>query len=164
MPESDTMASILDLLRRLNEHEVEFVIVGGMAGVLHGSSLVTLDLDICAPLTGQNLARILTALSGLAPRFRMTPDKRPVSVDPDDYVGYKNLYLITDWGQLDILSEILGLGDHEQVARQTITVDLGGISCRVLNLDALILAKKGMNRPRDRQAVIELEAIRERLK
>lgn len=158
------MASILDLLRRLSEHEVEFVIVGGMAGVLHGSSLVTRDLDICAPLTRGNLAKILMALSGLTPRFRMTPDKRPVSANPDDYVGYKNLYLITDWGQLDILSEILGLGDHESVSRNAITVGLGGMSCRVLDLDALILAKKSLNRPRDRQAVVELEAIRDRLR
>jgi hypothetical protein len=158
------MASILDLLRRLSEHEVEFAVVGGMAGVLHGSSLVTRDLDICAPLTRENIANILAALAGLTPRFRMTPDKRPVSTNPDDYIGYKNLYLITDWGQLDILSEILGLGDYENVTRYTITVDLGGMLCRVLELDALILAKKSLDRPRDRQAVIELEAIRERLR
>jgi predicted nucleotidyltransferase len=158
------MASTLDLLKRLSEHEVEFVIVGGVAGVLHGSSLVTRDLDICAPLNRENLARILMALSGLAPRFRMTPDRRPVSTNPEDYVGFRNLYLLTDWGQLDILSEIMGLGDHENVARNAITVDLGGVSCRVLGLDALILAKKSLNRPRDRHAVIELEAIRERLR
>jgi len=42
------MASTLDLLKRLIGHEVEFVIVGGVAGVLHGSSLVTRDLDVCA--------------------------------------------------------------------------------------------------------------------
>ena len=158
------MASTLDLLKRLSEHEVEFVIVGGVASVLHGSNLVTRDLDICAPLTRENLTRILGALSDLTPRFRMTPDKRPLSANPEDYVGYKNLYLLTDWGQLDILSEIMGLGNHENVARNAITVDLGGISCRVLNLDALILAKKSLNRPRDRQALIELEAIRERLR
>jgi hypothetical protein len=158
------MASTLDLLKRLSGHKVEFVIVGGVAGVLHGSSLVTRDLDICAPLTRENLARILMALSGLSPKFRMTPDKRPVSANPEDYVGYKNLYLLTDWGQLDILSEIMGLGEYDNVARHAITVDLGGIGCNVLDLDALILAKRSLDRPRDRQAVIELEAIRERLR
>jgi len=158
------MASTLDLLKRLSGHEVEFVIVGGIAGVLHGSSLVTRDLDICAPLTRDNLARILVALSGLNARFRVTSDQRPLSANPEDYLGYRNLYLLTDWGQLDILSEIMGLGNHEAVARNTITVDLGGISCRVLDLNALILSKKSLNRPRDRLAVIELEAIRERLR
>ncbi len=157
------MASTLDLLKRLNERDVEFVIVGGMAGVLHGSSLVTHDLDICAPLTRDNISRIQKALAGLAARFRMTPNKLAVSENPDDYVGYKNLYLLTDWGQLDILSEITGIGDFAKVVQHTITVELGSMECRVLDLNALILAKKALNLPKDRQAIIELEAIRERI-
>lgn len=157
------MGSTLDLLRRLKQREVEFVIVGGVAGVVHGSRIVTRDLDICAPLTGDNLTLILAALSGLAPRFRMTADKRPMSGDAAEYVGYRNLYLLTDWGQLDILSEIAGLGGYDEVSRHTIAVDLGGISCRVLDLDSLIVSKKALNLPKDRQAILELEAIRERM-
>jgi predicted nucleotidyltransferase len=156
------MASTLDLLKRLDACNVEFVIVGGVAGVLYGSSLVTRDLDICAPLTLDNLARILNALSGLSPAFRMTLDKKPFSGTPEKYLGYRNLYLGTAWGQLDILSEITGLGDYPAVFQHTIEVDLAGIRCRLLSLEALIVAKKSLNRPRDRQAVIELEAIRER--
>ena len=140
------------------------MIVGGMAGVLHGSNLVTRDLDVCAPLTRENLARILAALSGLAPQFRMTSGKLPLSNNPEDYVGYKNLCLLTDWGQLDILSEISGIGDYGEVARHTTTVDLEGTKCRVLDLDSLIVAKKALNLPKDRQAIIELEAIRERIR
>jgi hypothetical protein len=157
------MGSTLDLLIRLIRVEVEFVVVGGVAGVLHGSSLVTQDIDVCAPLTRENLARILSALRDLSPRFRMTPEKRALPEDVATLVGYRNLYLITDWGQIDILSEITGIGDYPEVARHAIHVSIGGADCRVLALDTLIQAKKALNLPKDRQAILELEAIRERL-
>ncbi len=155
------MASTLDLLERLNKHAVEYVLVGGVAAVVHGSQLVTGDVDICAPLDAPNLARIVAALSDLQTKFRMTPDRRPLPLEPEELAGFKNLYLETDLGQLDILSEIAGVGDYSAVALHTVTLDLGGTTCRVLDLDALILSKKALGRPRDLQAVIELEAIRQ---
>jgi hypothetical protein len=158
------MASTLDLLKRLNDHQVKYVLVGGMACVLHGTQVVTQDVDICAPLTMENISRLLTALANAHPRFRMTPDLRPLPDEPEKLEGFKNLYLLTDFGQLDVLSEIAGVGDHSEVERHTIQVDLGGTRCCVLDLDTLITAKKAMQSPKDRQAVKELEAIRERLR
>jgi len=158
------MASTLDLLKRLNNCAVEYVLVGGVAAVVHGSQLVTGDLDICAPLDAPNLAKIVGALSDLQAKFRMTPDRRPLPTEPDELAGYKNLYLETLLGQLDILSEIAGVGDYAEVAMHSITLDLGGAICRVLDLDTLIKSKKALGRPRDLQAVIELEAIRQHLK
>ena len=158
------MVSTLDLLKRLEQHQVEFVVVGGIAGVFHGSQLVTEDVDVCAPLTLLNLERIVRALRGLSPRFRMHPKQIPLPDDVEELLGFKNLNLVTDQGQLDILSEITGIGDYDRVAPQTISIDIGGVACRVLSLDALIKSKKAINLPKDRQAVIELEAIRNRLK
>jgi hypothetical protein len=158
------MASTLDLLERLNKHAVEYVLVGGVAAVVHGSQLVTGDVDICAPLDAPNLAKIVAALSGLEAKFRMTPDRRPLPMEPEKLAGFKNLYLETNLGQLDIFSEIAGVGDYAAVALHTITLDLGGAICRILDLDTLIQSKKALGRPRDLQAVIELEAIRQRLK
>ncbi len=156
------MASTLDLLKRLTDHDVEFVVVGGMAGVAHGSSLVTQDIDLCAPLSQENLGRILSALAGLNPRWRMRPDRPPVPNDAARLKGFKNLYIATDLGQIDILGEISGVGEFAEVARQSISLDFGGIVCRVLGLDALITAKKALGRPRDIYAASELEAIRKR--
>ena len=93
----------------------------------------------------------------------MTPERRPLPQDAADLAGYKNLYLLTDWGQIDILSEITGVGDYAEVARHVVIVNIGGADCRVLDLDTLIQAKKALNLPKDRQAILELEAIRERL-
>lgn len=157
------MASTLDCLRILSAHDVEYVVVGGVAGVLHGSRLVTEDVDICAPLSLRNLERLVAALRDFNPRFRMTPGRLPLPLELSRLAEYRNLYLVTDLGQIDILSEISGVGDYTEVSRHTITVDLGGFECRVLDLDTLIRAKSAMNAPKDRQALLELRAIRERL-
>jgi predicted nucleotidyltransferase len=158
------MVSTLDLLKRLNQHGVRYVLVGGMACVVHGSQVVTQDVDICAPFTPENLSRLLAALAGTHPRFRMSADLRPLPDVPEELAGFKNLYLITDLGRLDVLSEIAGVGEYSEVEQRTVRVDLEGTPCRVLDLDTLIAAKKAMSSPKDRQVVIELEAIRERLR
>src|SRR5512136_170597 len=100
------MVSTLDLLKRLNENGVAYVLVGGMACVIHGSQVVTQDVDICAPLSLENVSGLLAALAGVNARFRMTRDLRPLPNDPEKLTGFKNLYLLTDLGQLDVLSEI----------------------------------------------------------
>jgi hypothetical protein len=111
----DFMVSTLDLLKRLNKHNVEFVLVGGMACVIHGSQVVTQDVDICAPLTPENITGLLAALAGINLRFRMGADLRPLPDAPEALAGFSNLYLVTDLGQLDVLSEIAGVGDYSQV-------------------------------------------------
>ncbi len=158
------MASTLDLLKRLNDHGVKYVLVGGMACVIHGSQMVTQDVDICALLNRENLLGLLSALAGIHPRFRTTRNLRPLPDEVEKLEGFKNLYLLTDLGQLDVLSEITGVGEYAEVEQHTIPVDLDGVPCRVLDLDTLITAKRAMNSPKDRQAVIELEAIRERVR
>lgn len=158
------MAAILEILARLAEQEVEFVLVGGMAGVVHGSAVVTEDVDVCAPLDDSNLTRICAALGGLNPRWRMSPGKPAAPATAEALRGFKNIYWITDAGQIDILSDVSGIGDYTEVARHSVTIDLGGVRCRVLDLDTLIAAKRAMGRPKDLHAATELEAIRERLR
>lgn len=157
------MASTLDILKRLNDHQVEYVLVGGMACVVHGSQVVTQDVDICAPLTLENLRRLCAALNDLHPRFRMARDLRPLPQNPEELNTFQNLYLLTDLGQLDILSEIAGVGEYFEVERHVIQVDFGGTCVRVMSLDTLLLAKQAMNTPKDRQVALELSAIRELL-
>ena len=156
------MASTLDFLKRLTDHNVEFVVVGGMAGILHGSSLVTQDLDLCAPMTPENINHILQALREIHPRFRMHPDRPPLPEDPARLAGFKNLYISTDLGEIDFLAEITGVGDFDTVSQSAIKVRVSGVECRVIDIDSLILAKRAMGRAKDQQAAIELESIRDR--
>jgi predicted nucleotidyltransferase len=160
------MASILrtlDLLKKLNDAGIEYVIIGGVAAILHGSPRTTLDIDVCAVLSEPNLTRIVSMLRGLNPRFRMRPDKLPMPDDPGKLQGFKNLNLDTDLGTIDFLTEVTGVGTYQNVLSQSELKQVGGMQCRVLTLDALIAAKRAAGRMKDRITVLELEAIRKRL-
>ena len=71
----------------------------------------------------------------------------------------KNLYLETDWGQLDCLGEILGLGGFKDVQCLSETIGLDGAECQILHIEALIIAKKAMGRPKDIETIQQLEVI-----
>lgn len=151
----------LDLLERLVDAGVDFVIVGGYAGIVHGCTYITQDVDICCDFSPANLLALQRALSDLHPVHRMTPGGRPLELTAANAGEFRNLYLDTDLGHLDCLSEVLGLGGYDQVKRASVPVEIEGRALRVLTLDALITAKEAMNRPRDREAVHQLKAVRQ---
>jgi predicted nucleotidyltransferase len=149
------------LLRRLARAGVNFVIVGGYAGVVHGCTLVTQDIDICCDFSPTNLPALQAALADLHPVHRMTPGRLPLELTAENAGEFRNLYLDTDLGPLDCLSEIQGLGGYDTVANASQMIEIDGLSVRVLTIDALIAAKEAMNRPRDREAIRQLRAIKE---
>jgi predicted nucleotidyltransferase len=150
----------VNLLRRLADAGVDFVVVGGFAGVAHGCTYVTQDIDICCEFSPDTLLALQKAISDLEPVHRMTPGRKKLALTEQQCSHLKNLYLDTTMGQLDCLSFIDGLGDFEQVKRASEVVEVEGLRLCVLSLDALIKAKKSMNRPRDREALLQLEAIK----
>ncbi len=133
--------------------------VGGFAGVLHGSSLVTNDLDICAVLSPENVERLRRALADLRPMHRITHQKLSFLEVPKDDEAILNLYLETDDGILDVLSTIAGVGGYERLKASAIEVPLFGRRCRVIALEDLIRAKEAVGREKDLLAVKELRAI-----
>lgn len=155
------MRDFKELIERLVEQEVDFVLVGGFAAVVHGVSLLTQDVDVCVSFREENMARLLRALSGCHPVHRQ--NGKPVTQSAQALSRFKNLYLLTDVGELDLLGEISGLGRFEDIEGHTIEIDLFGHSCRVLDIDALIRSKEEMDRPKDREAILQLKAIREKL-
>lgn len=76
--------------------------------------------------------------------------------------GIKNLYLTNDWGQLDCMGEIKGLGGYQECLPLSQVINISGLKIRTLTLDALIEAKRAMGRPRDLQTVLELQALRQK--
>jgi len=150
------------LLDALLVGEVDFVIVGGVAAVLHGSTLLTRDLDICIPLGASNLLRLQSALRELHPRVRAGAGVIPLDLDEAHAAALKNLYVTTDDGRLDCLGQVAGIGGFDDVLALSESVDLGGRSCRVLGIDGLIRAKEAMGRPHDLVTVAQLKAIREK--
>lgn len=153
------MADLTDIIERLVKHDVDFVLVGGLAAVTHGSSMTTQDIDICCNFSPENLLRIQSSLADLNPVHRMTSNRIPLQLTEEYCKSLKNIYLDTDWGQLDCISEVLGLGNFDVVKRKSETIKLDGAECRILSIDALITAKKAMARPKDIETIKQLEVI-----
>jgi predicted nucleotidyltransferase len=149
------------LLRRLVAAGVEFVVVGGVAARAHGSAMLTQDLDVVAPLTVENIRRLLTAVGDLNPRYALTLDKRRVTESAEYLAAFKNLYLLTDLGRLDVLGSVEPIGTYEVVAQHAEETTLLGPTVRVIGIEDLITVKAHVGRPKDRHAELELRAIRE---
>lgn len=158
------MQGLKDLVLRLHEGGVDFVLAGGFGVIAQGSSLVTRDVDVACRMDADNLVKAFRAFEALRPVHRITPQRLPFTLEQAEKGGLQNLCLSTDWGQLNCLGEIKGIGGYAQCLAQSEIIDLEGSLIRVLTLDALITAKRAMGRPRDLHAVLELEAIREKLR
>ena len=150
------------LLMRLKDAGLEFVVIGGVCVVYHGALVATFDLDICCPFGEENDRRIETAVIDLHPIHRLTANKLPLEQTHSAFGDLKNLYLQTDLGKLDCLSEVAGVGDFRAVRDQSVVANFSYGQFRFLGLDALIAAKKAVGRDRDMDAVRRLLAIKER--
>lgn len=158
------VANLKQLLERLSGADIEFVIVGGFAAVLHGSTLVTRDLDLCTVLTDANVAKLRRIFADLAPVHRVGGGRLSFLTHPEPGVELRNLYLETDAGAVDFLTSITGVGDFERVRAGAVEIELFGRRCLVMSLADLIVAKRAMGREKDRFAAQELEAIAAKLK
>jgi predicted nucleotidyltransferase len=146
-----------DLLHRLNEAGVEFVVIGGLAVIAHGHVRATVDLDICYARTPENLQRLVAALAPIHPRLRGAPPELPFFWDERTLRNGLNFTLVTDAGDLDTLGEVTGLGNYDDIALRAIEIDLHGTHVRVLSLEDLIRSKAAAGRAKD---LVDLEALR----
>jgi hypothetical protein len=156
------MESLGEILRRLHDAKIQFVIIGGLAAVKHGTSYVTYDVDVCVPEDPQNFRAIGEAIQDLNPRFRQRRDL-PFELTQERLHGLKNLYLITDLGPLDCLSEVAAIGNYDAVLRESELAKFPFGECRVLKIGALIRAKEAIGRPQDHFVTTQLRAIQERM-
>jgi len=149
------------LLKLLLENEVDFVLIGGFAAVVHGSTLVTQDLDICSSMSLKNIEKLRSVLKDYNPIHRMNRQANLSFLEhPESVEGLNNIYLDTDLGVLDILSETQPAGDFQIIKKNSIKIQIYGHSCNVISIDDLIKVKSFMKRPKDLQAVEELVKIK----
>ncbi len=156
------MVRYREILKALADEAIDFVIVGGIAAALHGSPATTLDLDLCLRFSDDNLERLLRALRPLHPRLRHRPDRMPLPEDPERLRGLKNPHLLTDCGPLDLPGELPEVATFEDLVGRTVPMDVGGHTCRVLDLDTLIRCKEAAGREKDSLGLAWLRAIRDR--
>ena len=152
------------MVRRLVAADVRFVVIGGVAATAHGSPRITEDLDICYDPTDDNRRRLAATLAswnaylrGVEPDLPFTMDERALRTSPV-------MTLATDRGSIDVMDQVLGVGDFTAVWRQSEEVEAGGVRFRVLSLAALVRAKRATGRRKDRDQLPGLEALLELVK
>ena len=154
--------SLPSMLGGLVRNKVKFVVVGGVAGVAHGSSRVTNDLDICYEADD---AANVHALAKLLAAWRAYPRGveagLPFIMDESTMRGAPVLTLTTSEGDIDVMDRIAGVGSYAQVRRHSEKITALGVTFRVLDLPYLIKAKRAAGRPRDFEHLAELEALLE---
>ncbi len=155
------MTDFAELLRVLSLARIDFIIVGGFAGTLHGSTVPTRDLDIVYSRDPRNIERLVTALIPHSPYLRGAPPGLPFRWDAGTIQAGLNFTLITDLGALDLLGEIVGGGAFQALRPHAVPVNLFGVECLCLGLKKLIEVKRAAGRARDLQAVADLEALME---
>jgi predicted nucleotidyltransferase len=146
------------VIRSLDEHKVEFVIIGGMAAVSLGVPIATRDLDICYRRSKQNIVLLAKALEPLHPKLRGAPLDLPFVFDATTIEHGSNFTFVTDAGDLDVLGYISGLGEYAEVASDAETLEIYGVTVKVMSLETLIKAKKAAGRTKDQIQLLEIEA------
>ena len=145
---SRTAPRFKDALDVLARHQVDFVVVGGVACVLAGAPISTFDLDIVPARTPENLVRLVGALSELDARYR-DQTGRILRPDATGLAGPGHHLLLTTCGPVDVLGTI-GHGEgYDQLLADTVDRQLGGARVRTLNLSSLIRTKEAAGRPKD---------------
>jgi predicted nucleotidyltransferase len=145
----------------LADHGVEFIVVGGQAEALMGSARVTYDVDLCYRRTTHNLKRLAAALGTLHLTLRGAPPDLKFRLDGAALaLGQNYTFEVDGEYPLDLLGYLEPIGGYEELLPHAETISIGGRPTRVIGLDHLITIKRYIGRPKDRESLLQLEAIK----
>jgi hypothetical protein len=155
-----------ELFECLGRHGVRYVLIGGLAGVLHGSPLPTVDADICPASDDDNLSRLAAALADLEARIRTpdTPAGVPFPRDATFLSGVNLLNLITRAGDLDIAFTPAGTSGYADLASRATNILVRKSTIPVASLEDVIRSKTAANRPKDRRTLPVLHQLLEEIR
>ena len=148
---------VLEILLR---EDVQFVLIGGLAANVHGTARVTYDIDVVYARNDENLNKIERALAPTAPYLRGAPPGLPFKFDAETMRRGLNFTLDTKLGDVDLLGEATGGGTYEQLFLTAELLDAFGHRVPCASIEALIRMKTAAGRPKDFEALAELEALR----
>lgn len=139
---------------------VDFVLIGGVALTIHSAAYITYDTDFCFARNQSNLERIANPLDPFRPRLRNLPVDLPFIWDSSTLADGSVFTLETSVGDIDLRSEVAGIGTYEDVVRESVVFPLYGFDVQVLSIDGLIKAKTAAGREKDIPGLKHLEAIK----
>lgn len=144
------------LLARLVESGVDFVVVGGVAVVLHAFPRFTKDLDIVYDDSAENLERLASVLRAVRARLRGIDEDVPFVADARTLRQTQILTLETDVGGIDLLLAPDGAPAYADLRARAAVFDLDGLRFRAAAIEDLIAMKRAAGRPQD---LIDLAAL-----
>src|SRR5438094_435359 len=150
-----------EILSLFTQQQIRFILIGGLAGMAHGNARATLDVDVVYARDHENIRRIVSALKPYRPYLRGAPPGLPFVLDEKTVQMGLNFTLTTALGDLDLLGEVAGAGNYEQLLPHSIEIELFGVNCRCASLERLIQMKRAAGRPKDLEAIAELQALLE---
>lgn len=155
-----------EIIRALHEHDVRFVLIGGLAATLHGSPHPTFAVDITPDDVPDNLARLSKALRALNARVRVDgiPGGLPFDRSAASLAGITVLNLVTRAGDLDIALHAAGVATFAEWDANATDLVVLGVPIRVARLDDIVRSKEAVGREKDRLTLPVLRALRDRLR
>ena len=147
------------LLPALVKGGVDFILIGGVAGIVHGSARVTYDVDLVYSRTGENIRRLARALEPHSPYLRDAAPALPFHWDERTIRAGLNFTLTTALGDLDLFGEISGGKTYKDLLPQSFDVEAFGICFKCVDLPTLIQIKESAGRTKDLEAIAELRAL-----
>jgi predicted nucleotidyltransferase len=149
------------LLPVLVKGGVDFILIGGVAGIVHGSARTTYDIDLVYSRADENIEHLASALAGHAPYLRDAPPDLPFSWDKKTIRAGLNFTLTTNLGDLDLFSEISGGNTYDDLLRHSFDVEAFGVHFKCVDLPTLIRMKEAAGRAKDLEAIAELRVLLE---
>jgi predicted nucleotidyltransferase len=153
--------SLEQVARQLQQHQVRFIVIGGWAAIMHGAARSTNDVDVVYARDAGNIQQLAEALQSWQPYLRGAPPGLPFRWDPPTIRAGLNFTLTTLHGDLDLLGEVAGGGTYEELLPYSQEATAFGITCQVVTLERLIQLKRAAGRPKDLEAIAELQALLE---
>jgi predicted nucleotidyltransferase len=152
---------LAQIIPPLVEAKVDFILIGGMAAILHGSARVTFDVDLVYSRVNENIARLAAALAPHAPYMRDAPRGLPFTWDVKTIRSGLNFTLITSLGDIDLFGEVAGGETYQNLLPNSFEVEAFGVRFKCVDLPTLIRLKEAAGRAKDREAIAELRVLLE---
>jgi hypothetical protein len=159
-PPSSSELNIEGLIQQLTSQRVKFVVIGGIAMRAHGSAHITEDADFCYERSPVNIPALAAAMAPIHPYMRGAPPGLPFRFDAATIQAGLNFTLTSDFGDVDFLGEVGGIGPYAAVAAMAEEKSVFGHAVLVLSIDGLIAAKRAAARRKDQSHLLELEELK----
>ena len=154
--EKPTGSDLSAVLEGLIKADIEFILVGGLAAVVQGAPVTTMDVVIVHNQSSENIAKLLGFLESID-AFHRRPDDKVIRPKEGDISGMGHALFTTRLGPLDVLAAVEEERTYEDLIEYTVEIEFRGHTVRVLNLKTLVELKRTSRDPKDRQRLPVLE-------